>query len=421
MNNSEISLERQLAQNPVCKPVVWSAALLLGLLTNGSAWSQEESPWALGASQAFRYDSNVFRTPNGTPARSDVESITGVDGRLRAQLGRQEIYLSGELSAHRYRENSGLDNVGNRIETGINWATIERLSGTLRHAQNRSLAAFGAAGEPLITERAVERTQLTEATVRYGLTARSALQAGWAHRRVDYSIAEYDNREYRQNVTSLGYQYGLERALTLGIGGRYTEGRTPRYDEPAPGTFVADRSKRRDVDLTATWVPSALSTISARISATREEHSQADEADFSGTTGSLSWEYLPSGRLSLNAQIARDTGAESRFASFTGQDPELNVESQRILTSAQLGARYELTGKTRLNARYRYARGKLSNTSGDTGHDVTQLYGLGVEYEPLRTLRLACEAGQERRSTNSPLSFAYRATVALCSARLAID
>ena len=414
-------MEQQPSRSPVRIPGAWNVVLLLGLCAHGSAWSQEERPWTLGVSQGFRYDSNVFRTPRGTPAESDVESITALDGRLRARLGRQELYLLGEVSAHRFRDNGRLNNVGNRVETGVNWATIERLSGNLRYVQNRSLAAFGTAGQPLLTDRAVEQTRLAEATVRYGVTARSALRAGFAHRRVDYSIAAFENREYRQNVTSLGYQYGLERALTLGIGGRHTEGRTPRYDEPTPGTFVADRSKRRDVDLTAVWVPSALSTISARISATREEHSQAEEADFSGTTGSLSWEYRPSGRLNLRTQLERDTGAESRFANFTGEDPELSLESRRIVTSAQLGARYELTGKTRLNARYRYARGKLTSTGGDTGHDETQLYGLGIEYQPLRTLSLGCEAGQERRSTTSSLSFPYRATVALCSARLAID
>lgn len=420
MKDSETPVEHKSSRSLARRPGAWKLVLLLGLCGPGPVWSQER-PWTVGVSQALRYDSNVFRAPRGLPEHSDVESITGLDGQLRARFGRQEAYLSGGLSAHRYRDNAPLNHVGSRMETGINWSTIERLSGTVRYAQNRSLAAFGTAGQPRLTGRAVERTQLAEATVRHGITARSAVLAGWAHRRVDYSIAEFDAREYQQNVASLGFQHGLERALTLGLGGRYTQGRTPRYDEPSPGTFIANRSKRRDVDFTALWVPSGLSTFSARLSATREEHSQAAEANFSGATGSLSWEYSPTGRLSLSTRFERDTGAETRFSDFTGETPELSIESRRIVTSAQLGARYELTGKTRMNARYLLARGKLTSSSGHAGHDTTRLYGLGVEYDPMRTLRLACEAGQETRSTNTTLSFAYQAVVARCSARLAID
>lgn len=394
--------------------------LALGLSALGAAQAQER-PWTVSASQAVRYDSNVFRAERGTPTDSDVASITSLEGRLRAQLGRQQAYLGGGVSAHRYRDNDQLDFTGNTLETGVNWATVERLSGTLRYVQNRGLAVYGAAGAPQINDRILERTQLGEATVRFGITSRSALLGSVAQRRVDYSEAAYQDREYQQDVASLGYQYGVERALTLGVGARHTRDHTPRYDEPTPGTFVANRGTRRDVDFTALWQPSGLSTVSARISATRQRYTQATEAEFSGATGSLRWEYRPTGRLSLSTQLERDTGAEARFADFSGTDPELSVESRRLVNSAQLEARYELTGKTRLNARVRHARTKLSDGTGTTGHDNTNIYGLGIEYNPTRTVLLGCEAGQENRSTASSLSYAYRVTTAQCLVRLTLD
>jgi len=393
---------------------------LVALGASGAAWSQER-PWTVGVSQTVRYDSNVFRTPRGTPADSDIESITGLDGRLRARLSRQEAYVAAGAGLHRYRDNDSLDHVSGRFETGINWSTVERLSGTVRYAQSRSLAAFGTAGAQVITERAIERAELADATVRYGIGSRSALQAGWAHRRVDYSITEFEDQEYRQTVTSLGFLHGLERPLTLGVGVRYTRGRTPRYDEPAPGVFVADRSTRRDLDFTATWVPSGLSTINARLSASEEDHSQAEEADFSGLTGSLSWDYQPSGRLSFNTLLERDTGSESRFSRFTADSPETSVESRRIVTSAQVGARYALTGKINLHARLREARTSLRDTAGSSGRENATAYVVGIDYRPARAWLVACEAGQEKRSTGSALSYSYQATVAQCLVRLSLD
>jgi hypothetical protein len=401
-------------------------ALALGGAAAAPTWAQvqaqaQDRPWTLSAAQAFRHDSNIFRSERGTPAESDLSSITSLDGRLRARLGRQEAYLAAGVSAHRYRENDQLDFTGNTLETGLNWATVERLSGNVRYVQHRGLALYGAAGAPQITDRVLERAQLAEATVRLGITSRSAVRAGLSHRRVDYSVVEYENREYRQNVASLGYLYGVERALTLGVGGRYTRERTPRYDEPTPGTFVENRGSRRDLDLTAVWQASGLSTVSARLSATRQRYTQAEAADFSGTTGSLRWEYRPSGRLTLNTQLDRDTAAEARFADISGSSPEQSAQSQRLVNSASVDARYELTGKTRMNARLRHARGKLSDSSGATGHDNTTLYGLGVEYNPTRTILLGCEAGQESRSTRSTLSYSYRATVTQCLVRLTLD
>lgn len=394
--------------------------LAWSLTAAGSVLAQER-PWTLSASQAVRYDSNVFRSERGAPSESDVSSITSLEGRLRARLGRQEAYVSAGASAHRYRENDQLDFTGSTLETGLNWSTVERLSGTLRYVQHRGLAVYGLAGAPQTTDRVLERARLGEASVRFGLTSRSALLASLAQRRVDYSVAEYQDREFQQNVVSLGYQHGIDRALTLGVGARHTRERTPRYDEPTPGNFVANRGTRRDLDFTALWRATGLSTVSARLSATRQRYSQAEEADFSGITGSLRWEYRPTGRLSLNAQLDRDTGAETRFADFSGEASEQAAESRRLVNSAQLEAFYALTGKTRMNARLRHTRAKLSDASGSTGHDNTNTYGLGIEYNPTRTVLLGCEAAQENRSTRSPLSYSYRATVAQCLVRLTLD
>jgi hypothetical protein len=400
--------------------VVYGLALTAGLLGLGTAQAQER-PWTLSAAQALRYDSNVFRTERGTPAETDVSSITSLDGRLRARLGRQQAYVGAGLSAHRYRDNDQLDFTGRTLEAGVNWATVERLSGTVRYVQNLGSAVYGAADAPQVRDRVLERTQLAEATVRFGMTSRSALLAGWAHRRVDYSIVAYQDREYQQNVASLGYQYGVDRALTLGVGTRYTRDRTPRYDEPTPGTFVENRSTRRDLDFTAAWQPGGLSTVSARVSASRQRHTQATAADFSGVTGSLRWEYRPTGKLTLITQLDRDTAAEARFMAFDGDAPESSIESRRLVNSAQVEARYELTGKTRMNARLRQARSDLDDGAGASGSDTTTLYGLGVEYNPTRTVLLGCELGRESRSTASSLSFSYRATVAQCLARLTLD
>jgi hypothetical protein len=390
------------------------AALAL-CLVSASAVHAEDRPYYIGVSQTFTHESNVFRSR--TDEVDDIVSSTGVLGGLDLTLGRQRVYLDASANDNRHDERSELDNTSYSVNTGLNWETIERLSGTVRYSTRQNLTDFGIIGSPRI--RNVVRMQHFSANARYGFVTRFGLEGGVERRNLDYSAS--DERDNTQDVARLGVRWGGGGQLSLGLGARVTKGETPRYQalenpnpldpdaEPQFGPVQPDEMDRKDVDLTATWTPTGLSTINARLSATDEEHTVESRPSFSGLTGSLTWNYQPSDKLTTAVSLIRDTGNETTFiqGGFLGRQL-LQIDTNRLNTVGLVEAAYEATAKISLDASIRHTRGVVTTVSGrEFGSDATE-YGLGARYEPIRSVTLGCRVSHQTRND------AYDATTTSC-------
>jgi hypothetical protein len=122
-----------------------ASATVAGLLC-GTAGAQS-SPYYLGISQAVNVDSNMLRAANGATlsdgfSRSDTVYSTALQAGLDQPIGRQRVYGSLALRSTRYQHNDTFNNEGYNANVGLNWETVERLSGTLSASANRSLASF---------------------------------------------------------------------------------------------------------------------------------------------------------------------------------------------------------------------------------------------------------------------------------------
>lgn len=160
--------------------------------------AQEAPPYYIGVRQTFTHDSNVFRTRNNEV--DDLVSSTGLLGGLDLNLGRQRIYLDATVDRNRHDERSELDNTSYSLTTGLNWETVERLSGQVRYTARQSLTDFGVLGAPR-TKNIVE-TQHVLANARYGFVTRFGLEGGVEHRKIDYSAS--NERDTTQDVARLG-------------------------------------------------------------------------------------------------------------------------------------------------------------------------------------------------------------------------
>ena len=378
-----------------------SLALAIGLLTAASTQAQEGlRPYYIGASQTFTHDDNVRRTTTGQI--SDTISSTGLLAGIDVPISRQRLFANGSVQANRYKDRSELNNVSYSLTGGVDWETIEHLTGTLRYTAAQSLADIERVG---VTEENLQRTQSLAASARWGAAARLAFEGGAEHRRVNYSTSA--ERNYSENLGRIGVKWGTPEQLVFGVGLRLTKGKFPnRLDGGTPPAPAPDETDRKDVDLTAAWVPTGLSTITARLSATRQTHSRSSIPRFSGATGQLSWLYRPTGRFGFTASLGRDTGTETTFIAAPAVDPAtpgptlpLQVDSNRVSNFYQLAATYELTGKTGLTASAVRRNGTLTSTSG-TVPDATSSYLVGLRYAATRSISLGLNAGRESRDNS---------------------
>ena len=356
------------------------------------AWAQER-PYYLGASLGVTHESNVFRSPSNE--QSDTITSVGLLGGIDTQLGRQRVFARGSINNNSHADLSMLDNVSYTLGAGLEWETIERLSGSLSVGASQRLANDTAPDlQPIVINRKnIENARQVAARIRYGIAASLALEAGYANRRVDYSTIEYIVRENTQDTANIGLRWSRSDLLSLGVGVRYTKVDRPNALIAAPNIIGPQESKRRDLDFTAVWKPTGRSTLDGRISLTDQDYSTAITPDVSGVTGSIIWGFNPGGRLSFSASAIRDTGTETTFFQFAPDQNPVNVDSARISTQVGLQALYELTAKTSLNARIRHRSSSFANSASSSADS----YGLGVNWAPTRAVTVGCNIARESR------------------------
>ncbi|GMV47189.1 MAG: hypothetical protein AMXMBFR66_25870 [Pseudomonadota bacterium] len=392
--------------------LIGAAALLAAALAAAGA-AAEDKPYSLGASQTFTRDSNLLRLGDGQAApagyaRSDTVSSTALLGALDQKIGRQRVYGSLTLRDNRLEHNSIYDNQSQALALGLDWETVERLSGSVKLDRARSLATFAAADRGFVPERNTETTQRGSVVVRRGLPDQLQFELGLDHQSVDYSAALYAPYELRQSSVSLGARLRTSAALLLSAGVRRLEGSYPKALQRADGSVQADDFRRTSLDLRADWQPSGASRLALRLSPMQVRYEVARERDYSGLTGALTWAWQPGARLNLTTDILREPAQDS---SLLGQSAEIgSVEYSRLSTSLRVQAGYELSAKIQARAGVSYrerqtdrslvlaAVGPIGTTSA-TDHATT--YNLGLTWQPTRGISLGCTWQQEARSASS--------------------
>ncbi len=372
---------------------ITAALALLG----ASAAMAQSSPYYVGISQSLAHESNLYRVggnvglPAGAQSTSDNIATTSLVAGVDQTWGRQRLSGSGSLRASRFAKNDQLNNEGYGLNLGLDWATVERISGRVGVTADRSLRSFDPAYQAgQGAERNIEDNHQINATVRVGVVTRLTAEASASHRQVRYSAQAFAGSEYSQDSVSLGGRYRLGGATTVGLAWRQSDLQYDSRDDP---------SKRRDIDLTATWVPSGLSTVNARISHTRTDHARSPQRDFSGVTGELRGSTQATGKIKLNLRLSRDQGQGNSTFDFQGQTP--SIEFDRVSTALRAGADYELTSKILLTSSVDFIRRNFESTRfAVVGSDRTTTLALGARWLPTRAIQVGCNLSHDERSTS---------------------
>lgn len=394
---------------------------LLGLLAGGSARA-EQSPYYVGGSLGVTHVSNIYRTSSATPRNNDNVTTASLLAGLDQRFGRQRLFGDVSLRNNRYAKNKSLGNDSYALNAGLDWETVNRLSGQLSLSSNRNLAQFNpGAGAPEITKKNIEQTDQARASVRYGLASLLSMEGSLTHRRREYSAREYDAYDFTQDTVSLGLSYQPRAALTLGVALRYSEGSYPHT--PAPGgTFIKNDFTGKDLDFTAGWTLSGASVLNGRLSASRRDYKLEGARDFSGLTGSLSWRWQPTAKLQINSSLTRDTGDETSFLNL-GSLGGITSDYSRITNSLQINSSYELTGKVLLDAGLNYSKRSQNNRLGaldNKGSEQTTSLSLGARWMVTRSGLIGCQINHDKRDADAFVSTPYSANSYGCYGQLTL-
>lgn len=391
------------------------AVLAAGAAQGVHAQEQGSSPYYLGASQAFTRDSNILRR---TKADSDTISSTGLRAGIDQAFGRQRALVGMEVKRNRYNSNTQYNNTEYDANGRLDWSTIGNVSGTLSASSNRSLYRNT---NYLGTERNLRTTNGVALQAVVGTVTRWSFDGSLTTNRSRYSATEELN--LRQNGAGLGVRFRPSDALSLRTGVRRTKG---TYTNPPVGGIANDFT-RDDIDFDSLIELTGASRLMTRLSATRTDYEAVGGRDFKGWTGSLGWNWRPTGKLQFDLTAARDNavGSVNQYAQLTND----YAGDTRISNSLGLRAAYELTSKIAFNAGVAYARRTLDNAffvalgqPAGSGKDRTKTANLSFRYLPLRNVELGCGVAWEDRDVTAPgvstTSFPYTARSYTCSGQV---
>lgn len=389
---------------------------------HGALAQQGSSPYSIGVAQTVIYESNVLRVRDGQVApqgfsASDTISSTALVAGVDQSFGRQRLSGTAVLRANNYSKNDDFNSAGYSLNLGLDWETIERLSGRVTVGADRNQRAdlrdrFGR----FIGGANAEDTQRLSAVARLGLAGPLSLEAGFNYTDVSYESPLAAYAEYRQVGGSLGVRYRLGGATSVAVAYRSTDIQYPNLLVNLANP--RDQRQRDDIDFNIVWVPSGASRLDLTLSQGRTRYEQLNDRDFEGATGALVWTYNPGGRLRGNLRLARDTGQNSDLATTAFSE---NTDTLR------LSADYDVTGKIVASASVQHYRRTLDGSgvfvNGIRGNDSGNNLTLGLRWAALRSVTVGCQASYEKRGTNSNplLNDAYTAKIASCYGQIALQ
>lgn len=391
-----------------------SATLALRLstcgLTLGLALPVQEV-MALGSDTVFisgnaglTYDSNLFRLDPGRP------NPTGVDQR-DTFIYRYGLGLSADVpySRQRFRANLNItDNIYssfhdlNYVGGGGNatwlWQVGDDFSGDLgvsvsQNQQNYSYTTVS-------TARNVVRNINMYFDPRYKIAPNFELQGGVTYTlgRNTFGDAAATN-DYNTLGTRLGVAYVTPSGNNSGL--QVESWKTELENET--GTF---NNNFRDNRLSSffNWAVTGASAVNGSIGYKQRRHDVLSQRDFVGWTGSVGWNWVPTGRTRLRLLLARDVG---------GVEDLITTYARTYIIS--LKPSYQLTSKISLNGTAQrqdlrfFGNTGFVNTPAGTGslanrHDRISTLGLGLGYSVTRVFSMGLNYAWSHRSSSADLS-----------------
>lgn len=358
------------------------------------------------------WDDNLYRLAESefglVTEKSDRYGVlsAGLDVDWRPARQRVEARLS--KSQVRFDRNTRLDYDGSDYQLKWNWRLGNRLSGRIGATEKVTQSSFSDLVNAQINNEITREDRFADAdwqfhprwSVGVGTATASSTNSAPQQAPLDYDETRY--------TASLGYR--TPKGSTLRLQLRRVDGEYPRRTQS-----YLDRAYTQDeINLLGDWTVSGKLVARGRVGYVQRQNDTVSQRDFSGMTGRLSADYLPTGKTLLSAAVYREIG----------NSDDANA-SYQLSTGASVSAAWQATSKLTLRAtaqaENRVFEGDTGQAPGQPQRDEDTVSGsVSLSYAPQRwaTVDVGVQAGERESNVPFYANYAYRFQAVFVSMRL---
>lgn len=274
------------------------------------------------------YERNLLRVEDPQDAIEDSptgdsrisDSVRTATGGLTLEVdhGLQAIIATAQLSRADYAHFDQLDHTAYDGVFGWRWGVGRLLDGELGWRGNRRLDDFD-------NRDGTQSNFRTERQVR--ASGGLAIAASWRAElllrgdRRENTLIDRQRFDVEERTVDLALFYLAEPVLRAGVGLRRVDGEYLRRDaQQFPN--LAREYDDFGIDLRATWRPSGISTVDARLGRTQRSLAPVQGQDFNGAVGHIEYRREVSGKTGARLRIFRDVfsveNVDANFIEDTG-------------------------------------------------------------------------------------------------------
>jgi exopolysaccharide biosynthesis operon protein EpsL len=371
-------------------------------------------------SQTVTRDDNVFRLSSGldpaavlgSSSKGDTYSTTSLGFNLDVPLSRQRLQGGVTLNKTRYDRFTVLNGDGHQGQGIWLWQIGNDISGQLGYTET-----FGLASLANIQSNVQSSTPNFLTTRRAFVNAAYLLTPSWRLRgeagrlKQSNEIPERKVNDTSTDTVDLTVSYVTPVSNQIGLGMRVEDGRLPNQQLVA-GELFDNSYRQQNVAAVIDWTLTGSSHVNARVGSVRRRYAQLPQRDFAGPTFQATYDWKPTGNLTLTAAAQNGISATE----------QINIGFV-LIKGVALRPTLRLTDKVNLAGAFEYSnRDYRSDPALVLGivpnrTDRVRSAAMTVSYRPVRTVTLQMALLHETRS--STFAFGdYAANVVSVSARL---
>jgi len=380
-------------------PVLMGSTLTyMGLYTT-SAFADKDDTFNFVVDSHYELDNNLFRLPDGSALPANAERSDNIwDNNIGFSIDKdyslQKFKFDYTHESVKYDNNTFLDFEANNYVGAWLWAITPGLTGTLSSKRTTDLVPFldyRTASNPNIFNQNKRLTKEQLFNFDYSPHNVWHLLGGVSRLDVENSQDFAEQTSYKQTQVEVGTKYTFPSNSYIMFKHRNRNG--DQAENLAPTVLVSPGFKEREEELSAFWLASGKSRVSANFGHVTRDDDQFSIRDFSGYFGGVNYSWDVTGKINLAVDLSRRIGSyQGQFSSYNTVD-RLSIKPTWAVTSKVSVNASALVSKRRF-----LGSGPLGS---DNREDNGVYYAVGADWTPRSTIKLGVALQHDVRNSNA--------------------